>query len=305
MSEKLLREFRGRAENLVPMPEYDVLRRKGLLRRRTRVAVAVAAASVALVAASTVAVMLDDDVIGPAHVDPTPSPVLTPSAPLPTVHLTQSPGNEMQYVESGPVFLRPSDAAWVPAALKDLRATFVIPGLAWYVYSDQGVNKGDPPARGPEGAPYIRVQVTPIMGVHEQRCQGAAVRDPVKPVSGSALTIARTLVASPDVKVLDTPRIVQEFGQTAAHVQFQITERCPAGQRFLLWRAFEPKGDIYLEDGEANTFPSLPDHIVDAWVVTLRGAPVVVFASHTVDARETDLIELDRLLASMTFDFTK
>jgi hypothetical protein len=192
----------------------------------------------------------------------------------------------------------------VPTALKDLRATFVIPGLAWYVYGDPGVGKGDPPGRGPEGAPYIRVQVTSITGVHEQRCQGAAPA-PVKAVSGSTLAVARTLVDSPGIKVLDPPRTVQEFGHTAVHVQFRMTERCPAGKRFLMWRAFEPKGDVYLEEGEANSFPHLTDHIVDAWVVTLRGAHVVVLASQTTDARETDLTELDRLLDSMTFDFTK
>jgi hypothetical protein len=302
MSEKLLREFRDRAETLVPVPEFDVLQRNGLLRRRIRVAVAVAAASVALVAASTVAVTLDDDVIGPAHVNPTPSP--TSPSPRPTVRLTKSPGVEMQYVGPGPVFLQPFDAARVPTALKDLRATFVIPGLAWYVYGDQGVGKGDPPGRGPEGAPYIRVEVTSITGVHEQRCQGAAPA-PVKAVSGSSLTVARTLVDSPGIKVLDHPRTVQEFGRTAVHVQFRMAERCPAGKRFLMWRAFERKGDVYLEEGEANSFPRLTDHIVDAWVVTLRGAHVVVLASHTTDARETDLTELDRLLDSMTFDFTK
>jgi len=192
----------------------------------------------------------------------------------------------------------------MPAALKDLKATFVIPGLAWYVYSDQGLGKGDPPGRGPEGAPYIRVQVTPITGVHEQRCQGVA-RDPVRAVSGSALTVARTLVDSPGIKVLETARNVQEFGQNAAHVQFQVKERCPVGKRFLLWRAFEPRGDVYLEEGEDNSFPKLADHVVDAWVVTLGGEHVVVLAGHTVDARETDLAEMQQLLDSMRFEFTK
>ena len=161
------------------------------------------------------------------------------------------------YVDPGPYFLRllNTDLArkiWRP------RGDFVVPGDYWYWWGG-GAGKAMP--AGPDFSLYQRIAITPIIGVHEQ--PGTAP-DHVQAVPESVLSVARTLVASPGVEVLEGPSSVQKFGYDAAHVRSTVTERRPGDPAFsgpsMLWRAFETRGEIDAEvdtpvpDGDIYTF---------------------------------------------------
>jgi len=69
MSDRLLREFRERAESLVPVPDLGELRRRGLRLRRARIAAgaAVPASALAIGGAVATSSITDKDSIGPAQ----------------------------------------------------------------------------------------------------------------------------------------------------------------------------------------------------------------------------------------------
>ncbi len=327
MSERLMQEFRERAERLIPLPDLDELRRRGAARRRVRLAAGAAVLASALaIGGIVVATTIDDEnaigpaQIGPTRINPTPPPsardceLLEPEnggwfASVPS-------GCELpawvdvwaqKYVDPGPYFFRPLNTDLAPARSGDLEAHFVIPGDYWYWWGG-GAGKANP--AGPEFSLYQRIAITPIIGVHEQRCQGSAP-DHVQAVPESVLSVAQTLVASPGVEVLEGPSSVQKFGYDAAHVRFTVTERCPGDPAFsgpsMLWRAFETRDEIDVEDdtpvpdGDIYTFAG---HVLDVWVVDVKGEHVVVSAD-TAHTNAADLSEMRELLDSIRFEFTE
>jgi hypothetical protein len=327
MSERLLREFRERAEFLVPMPDLHELQREGTQRRRVRIAAGAAlVASVLALGGTVVATTIDDEnAIGPAHIGPTPPPSGedcglvaggTAYESVPSGCELHAQVDEWRYVEEGHYFVRPFNTDLRLARPGDLEAWFEIPGDYWYWWGG-GVGKASHPGGGPEMAPYIRVAITPITGVHGRRCQGGEPA-PVQALPSSPLAIAHRLVVPPGIDVLETPRSVQKFGYDAAYVRFTVTQQCPSDQAFVLWRAFEPEDDILIGDDidfgrtDADIYiePQRTEHVFDVWVVDVQGEHLVVSADYTPDLgkiiyQEEDLARLQELLDSIRFEFTE
>lgn len=336
MSERLLTEFRERAVLLVPVPDFDELQRRGTARRRVRLAAGAALLASVLAIGGTVATTIDDEQaiepaqIGPTQMDPPPRSaeacdlVVNAGAygSVPSGCELPAQVDQWRYVEPGRYFVRPFKTDLRPDRAGDLEAWFSISGDYWYWWGG-GVGKARP-SGGPEWAPYIRVGVTPIIGVHKQRCQGAAP-DPVQAIPASVISVAENLVASPRITVLESPSSVQKFGYDAAHVQFTVTERCPGDMVFVLWRASEHGADIFAPLGEERVtglpWPPKPQgHVFDLWVVDVPGEQhLVVSADYTVNpplisgdpaafrggARAADLSEMWQLLDSIRFEFTE
>lgn len=304
MSERLLKEFRSRAEDLVPVPDFDELERRGMRRRRAHrtvgAAVIVSALAVGGILATTA---IDRPLVGPAQIDPSPSP--------PTADDT-----ELRFLRSGSSqVVRPFDTGQDPVRPENPQVRFVVPGSSWYwlelgagtdrnwAHVVGGLNMAEQTG-GPIGSTYIRVGVTPIAGVPQQRCPGLAPL-PVQAVPESALPAARALVVSPGVEVLSAPSVVQKFGYEAAHVRFRVTQRCVGGQPVVLWRALEAGGDIHGLSGEDGLEPEPRRHIFDVWVVDVRGELLAVFAAHAVGADAHAIAEMRELLDSIRFRFTR
>jgi hypothetical protein len=324
MSERLLKEFRERAELLVPVPDWHELQQRGTARRRVRLAVGAAVlASAMTIGGVVVATTIDDEgsirpaQIGPTQMDPTPPPSAE-------VCELENYGNEYgsvpsgcelpaqvdvwSYVEPGPYFVRPFNTDLRTARPGDLEAWFEIGDAEkpWYWWGG-GISMA---GRGPEFAPYIRVVITPIIGVHSLRCQSAEP-EPVRALPSSSLSVAQELVVSPDVEVLEPPRSVQKFGFEAAHVRFTVTGRCPSEHAFILWRAFEPEDDIFLSDDisagrrDADIYIEGGEHVFDVWVIDVQGNYLVIGADQPVGAREADVSEMQEQLDSIRFEFTE
>ena len=337
MSERLLKEFQERAEFLVPVPDLHELQSRGTQRRRVRIAAGAAlVASVLALGGTVVATTIDDEnAIGPAQIGPTPPrsagecevELKGVIGSVPSGCELHAQVDQWRYVEAGPYFVRPFSTDLRPARPGDLEAWFVIPGEHWYWWGG-GVGKASPPVSGPEMAPYIRVAITPIVGVHGQRCQGAEPT-PVQALPSSPVSVAKTLVASPGIDVLAAPRSGQRFGYDAAHVRFTVTEQCPSNQAFVLWRAFEPEDDIFLRDdisagrtdADIYTEQGGREHVFDVWVVDVQGEHLVVSADWPADfgeikyqrgpeglvqrPHEEDPARLQELLDSIRFEFTE
>jgi len=326
MSERLLKEFRERAEFLVPMPDLHELQREGTQRRRVRIAAGAAlVASVLALGGTVVATTIDDEnAIEPAQIGPPPSADACElvangtHGSVPSGCELHAQVDEWRYVDKGHYFVRPFNTDLRPARPGDLEAWFEIRGDYWYWWGG-GVGKACHAGAcgGPEMAPYIRVAITPITGVHGLRCQGPDPR-PVQAVPSSPLAIAHRLVVPPGIDVLEAPRSVQKFGYDAAHVRFTVTEQCPSDQAFVLWRAFEPEDDIFVRDditagrtdADITIEPGRRDHVFDVWVLDVQGEPLVISADYPPDLgqikyHEEDPARLQELLDSIRFEFTE
>jgi hypothetical protein len=326
MPDLFLKDFRERAESLVPVPDLLKLQRRGTAMRRVRLAASAAVLAFAVAIGGTLVAVTSDDeqAISPAPIDPAP-PRSADACDAPVndgdPYVSVPPGcelgvqaDEWAYVEPGPYFVRPFNNSLAPPG--DLEVWFVVPGGGPWYWWGGGVGMAGPV--GPEMKPYIRIGIIPITGVQEQRCQGAAP-ERVQTLPGGVLSVAQTLVASPRIKVLEAPHSVQKFGRDAARVRFTVTQSCPGDRVFALWRALG--SDIYAPLGERLTWPGAPtDHVLDLWVVDVPGEQhVAVVADYTVDpplisgdpaafrggARASDLAELQELLDSIRFEFTE
>lgn len=334
MSERMLEEFRERAEFLVPVPDLQELQRRATGRMRVRIAAGAALVVSALAVGGTVAALtindekaIDPAQSGPTQIDQTP-PVSAEDCELklsgraygsvPSECELRAQVDEWRYVEQGPYFVRPFNTDLRPVRPGDIEAHFVISSDYWYWWGG-GVGKACHAGAcgGPEMAPYIRVAMTPIIGVPGHRCQGPDPR-PVRALPSSTLSVAQTLVDSPGIDVLESPRSVQRFGYDAVHVRFTVTEQCPSDTAFVLWRAFEPEEDIFLRDDiaagrtDADIYiePARRDHVFDVWVVDVHGELLVVSADYPPDLgeityHEEDPARLEELLNSIGFEFAE
>ena len=305
---QLLKEFQEHAELLVPIPDLHDLQRRGVRRRRIRVAVGAAAVAFTLAVGGTLVANVVDQrlAIEPAQTHPSRT-VRTPT-PTPDTHL--------RFLRPGSVHVfGPLDADVASAGAGFLRARFVVPGSSWYWRelapgADQGLDhmvgglRMANSAGANPAAPYIRVAVAPISGVSPQRCPGGAYM-PVQPLPASVLSAVQALVAPAGVEVLAAPTRVHKFGYEAAHVRFRVTQPCAGGQPVVLWRAFQAGGDVDALSGQESLVPDLRRYVFDVWVVDAGRTQAAVLASHPVDADAGDIAQMQQLLTSIRFQSSR
>ena len=268
MSDLKLQGFAARAEERMPLPDFDELENRGRRLRRRRVAAVTATTVTCVLAVVGVAVLRDD---APESVEPIRPPDDA------QVQAEDYPGPVMETLDAGRYVLSPSLTDDYPKA----RITLPEGWNAW-----QGPNRfGD--ERDPDGDWYVGILVLKVDGVASRPCQRPGADDHLDP---TAEALVRAVRAIPGFRITETAEPLETFGYPATHFRLipeDPTATCDAN----LFRT----GANGVVAGYADT--------EDVWVVDVGGYPVLVDAQRHGRTPQAIRRELAAAVDSIEFYF--
>lgn len=276
MTEQQLREFATRAEELVTVPDFGELDRRGRNLRRRRHAITAGVAACLLVLGA---------VITAQNVKPkTQEPVEPPELPA---KVTPYPGNTMSTLDEGTyeLMLGSSDS---PVA----RVT--VP-RGWNAWEGPNHFDGHAPGRVNEDALghatwYVGLLVLELELVARGECD--AVLNTVGVSEKGTSAVVRAITNAPRLELKAPAERLTKFGHPAVHLRLEIVAKAGCDRDFLFYSA--RNGAIgYLEDGSD----------IEAWVVDVDGHTAVVWGTWTPNAPSKEVRDLRAMIDSIEFAF--
>jgi hypothetical protein len=274
MSERLLEAFREEAEHTVPLPDFDLISAAGRDRRRRRHAV-VAAVTACVLGASGLLATTYDHSTGPQPAgDPDEGSLVTPF-----------PAGAMTTLEEGTYELpfapsRPSVRFTLPAGWNSWVGPNRFEGLSDGSSEQDGSNE-DVLERGPDwvlGMLPLEVDWIARPGCTLGQMFGADTE-----------TVVDALADIPRLEVVSGPDRGVAFGHPVVHLRLREQGRAGACPNEAYLNAYPASQITYL--GRGTTY--------DAWVIDIKGPPLVIWAAWTRDTPEQEVDDLMRIIESV------
>jgi hypothetical protein len=278
MTEQQLREFGIRAEQLVTLPDFADLDRRGQqLRRRRRAIVAGVAACLLLVAGITA-----------QNAKPkAQEPVEPPELP---VKAMPYPGAFMGTLEEGTYELSPGSLDSDPVA----RVTVPSGWNAW-----EGPNRFDGHAPGRSNGEalnyatwYVGLLVLQLDHVAARPCEPV---DPTTDVRGQGTArVVKAITQIPGLRVTSPPERLTKFGHPAVHLMLTTDRAKVACRQYYMFGTVNNGYIGFLDDGAD----------IDAWVVDVDGYTILVYSIWVGHAPPRVLRDLRTMIDSIEFAYT-
>jgi hypothetical protein len=270
MSELRLREFGARAEELLPLPDFAGLDRRGRVRRQRRLGVAAALVASVLAVVGLMAMREDPaETVEPAHkLD----------------HARIYPGAQMQTLDSGTYVLLPSFIPGHPQA----RVTLPTGWNSWV-----GPNRFNGHAPGRDNGEaldhatwYVGVVVIEPESVASGWCNDDQRSDVTTPKM-----LSRAVSRIPGYRITREPETTAMFGYQATHFALRSTAE---------FRRSCPDGPGLFYAAERGLLGSFTEPM-DVWVVDVEGIPVLVQATWSARTPTAVRQQLTRVVDSIEF----
>ena len=279
MSEQKLREFGAQAEELVTLPAFSELDRRGGALRRRRIATVAGLAACVLTVIGIVVAQYDP----PKAAEPIRPPDEAPAEARPY------PGAVMETLEGGRYELRPAFDS------HGARARITVPD-GWNAW--EGPNKfGNLATPGQsneealsEATWYAGLLVLHVEAVASRPCHGPDTGDEV---GDSAEALVAAITRIPEYQVtLNEEESPDKFGYPATHLRLRPTpalEECRED-----FNVFQSAGNPEIAGGS---------DLRDTWVVDVDGQAIVVAAGADANTPPAVVRELDAMVESIEFYF--
>lgn len=252
MSEQQLLGFRDRAVQLVELPDLADLESRGaaLRRRRQGWTAVVAAAVLAAVAWASVSV-------SQPRADQTPAE-----------HDDTLAGAESYYGFDSRPLLDPGSYYWRVSPYLDHATAVVTLPRGWHAWR-LGPNRWFRMDGPHDKVGYAGLLATEVYDVVHRACQPGT--DGMRRVGPTSADLVDALVDMPRQQLVDGPRTVEKFGQTATFLRLRAGDvRCPLTEGFLMMS----------DTGIGQVIPTAGSGtFMDLWVVDVRPRPVLVAAT--------------------------
>ncbi|GAA4406549.1 hypothetical protein GCM10023168_21590 [Fodinibacter luteus] len=271
------------------MVDLDAVRSQAHAKRRMTVALAVAAAIIAVGLAGIPLVAMGRDTTAP-------QPAVTPRSTI----IFTLPDSDCAAGRC----LKPRSYS-IPLGLDDsgrrLRARMTVLAGGWEAVGDHHRITREDPA----GAVVLSVY-QPHEFAGTEPCQEDGATRKVAP-DATVDDVVRLLTTLPQFAVVEGPRALPAFGRDTSNLKVRanrVSCSAVAGARYNLAHIYgsEGYGEGYETDPsfESNIYPGR-QVLIEFWVLTLEGKPVVIEARQEGSPGDAIIQELDKVRESLTF----
>jgi hypothetical protein len=277
MTEQQLREFRIWAEELVELPDFGELDRRGRKLRRRRQAITAGVAACLLVVGA---------IITAQNVKPkAQEPVEPPELPA---KVAAYPGNHMTTLEEGTYELTPGSVDGGPVAR-------VIVPSGWNAWEGPNHFNGHAPGRSNEEALghatwYAGLLVLQVRLVAAGPCDSVAHTVDVSEQGTSA--VVRAIRHVPWLEPTAPPERLTKFGHPAVHLNLEVAQAKRCSSDVLFDTVGNGPITGFREDGS----------YIEAWVVDVEGHTTVIWGNWTPNTPPNEVRDLRAMIDSIEFD---
>jgi hypothetical protein len=277
MTEQQLREFGTRAEELVELPDFGELDRRGQKLRRRRQSITAGVAACLLV----VGAIITAQNLKPKAQEPVDPPELP-------AKVTAYPGNHMTTLEEGTYELT--------LGSPDAPVARVTVPSGWNAWEGPNHFDGHAPGRSNEEALghatwYAGLLVLQVRTVAAGPCDSVLHTVDVSERGTSA--VVRAIRHVPWLEPTAPPERLTKFGHPAVHLSLEVA----LAKRCIVDMLFDTVGN-----GAVTGFPE-DGARVEAWVVDVDGSTMVVWSVWTPNAPQQEVRDLRAMIDSIEFAF--